>query len=453
MGKNGGTTFSGRIGFVLSMVGSAVGLGCLWRFPYLASEYGGGAFMLTYIVLAITFGLTLMLTEVCIGRRTGKNCFEAFESINKRWGWIGLLAALVPAIIVPYYCVIGGWVMKYFFEYATWDSGDISASFFDTFTSFGIDGLFNSPILWFLIFVGLVVSIVSAGVEKGIEKVNRLMMPLLVVMLISITLFVFMMDNALEGFKYYLIPNMDDFNAKTFLAAVGQLFYSMSLAMGITITYGAYLKKSENIERSVFQVNIIDVGVAFLSGLMIVPAVIAVGSSVNSGPGLMFVTMPEVFVSIPGGNFVGLLFFLLVIFAALTSAISLMEALVHILMQKANISRKKASRIVLVEILLLGMLACLGYGPLSGITFIDGFNFLEFFDFLSNSLFMPIVAILTCIFVGFIVGPKYIEKEVESSGEFRTKKLYAIMIRWVCPIGLTIILVSGLLSVFGIMNI
>lgn len=445
--------FTGKIGFILALAGSAVGLGNLWRFPYLAAEYGGGAFILIYVILAVTFGFTLMIAEVCIGRKTGKSCFEAFGSIDKRWKWIGWLAALVPAIIVPYYCVIGGWVTKYFVEYATGNAAGVTDAFFNGFIACDLPGVFDNPVLWFLVFVALVAAVVVAGVDKGIERVSKILMPILLALLMVITIFSLTMDGAIEGLKYYLIPQVEDISAKTLLAAVGQLFYSMSLAMGITITYGAYMKKDVAVEKSVRNVSMIDTGVALLAGLMVVPAVVAIGGSVNSGPGLMFVTLPHVFDAMPGGEFVAAAFFLLVIFAALTSAISLMEALVYVLIDKLNMHRIVASGIVIVEIIVLGLLSCLGFGPLSDITFIDGQTFLDFFDFISNSILMPIVAILTCIFIGFVIGTQFITDEVESSGEFKSKRLFVIMIKWICPIGLFLILLTGLLSVFGVMTL
>lgn len=444
--------FTDRVGFILALAGSAVGLGNLWRFPYLAAEYGGGAFILVYVILAVTFGFTLMLTEVCIGRKTKKSCFDAFGAINKKWKWVGWIAVLVPAIVVPYYCVIGGWVIKYFVEYLIGNGSNVTEPFFHGFISFNVPGIFDNPIIWFLIFVALVGLVVISGVKKGIERMSKILMPILLVLLVITTVFSLTMDGAIEGLKYYLIPNLDDFNAKTILGAVGQLFYSMSIAMGVTITYGAYMGKDVPIEKSVRNISAIDTIVALLAGLLIVPAVIAIGGSVNSGSGLIFVTLPYVFETMPGGDIVATAFFLLVTFAALTSAVALMEAVVYVIIDKTGVRRRIASGIVIIGILILGMLSCLGYGPLSGIELL-GFKFLDFFDFLSNSIIMPLVATFTCIIIGFVVGAKFITDEVESSGPFKSKKLYVVMIKWVCPIGLALILVVGLLSFFGVMTI
>lgn len=450
-----GFGFTGKMGFILATAGSAVGLGNLWRFPYLAEEYGGGAFILVYVILAITFGFTLMLAEVTLGRKTGKSIMDVFGSINKKWKWLGYLAALVPLIIVPYYCVIGGWVTKYFVVYLSGSSDVLtSSSFLGDFISCGLENIFDNPVIWFFIFLLMVTAVVVIGVDKGIERISRVLMPLLLVLLVITTVFALTLDGAMEGLKHYLIPNIGDITAGTFLGAIGQLFYSMSLAMGITVTYGAYMKRNVDIEKSVRSVSIIDTCVALLAGLMIVPAVIAIGSAGTKGVGLMFGTLPHVFDAMPAGELFGAMFFLLVIFAALTSAISLMETIVYILMDKAHYSRRKSCAIVFAVIVALGLLSCLGFGPLSDVFLLkEGFTFLDFFDFISNSIMMPIVAIGTCIFIGFVVGPKFISDEVESSGEFKSKKLFNVMIKWIAPIALILILVTGLLDFFGIFSI
>ncbi|MGN1045438.1 MAG: sodium-dependent transporter [Candidatus Methanomethylophilaceae archaeon] len=455
MSENGNNFgFTGKLGFILATAGSAVGLGNLWRFPYLAEQYGGGAFILIYVILAVTFGFTLMIAEVTIGRKTGKSCLEAFGSVDKKWKWVGWLAALVPAIIVPYYCVIGGWVTKYFVEYATGNADAVTSSFFMGFITCDLPGILDNPVVWFIIFSIMVAAVVIVGVDKGIERVSKILMPLLLVLLVITTVFALTMDGAIDGLNYYLVPKVEDITAGTFLGAIGQLFYSMSLAMGITITYGAYMKKDVDIEKSVRSISLIDTGVALLAGLMIVPAVVAIGEPGTKGVGLMFMTLPKVFEAMPFGEFVAAIFFLLVIFAALTSAISLMETLVYVLMDKAHMKRVPASIIVFVGIIALGLLSCLGFGPLGDIYLLkDGFTFLDFFDFISNSILMPIVAIATCVFIGFIVGPRFITDEVESSGGFRSKKMFVVFIKWICPIALALILVTGLLDFFGIFTI
>ena len=453
--KRGG--FSGRLGFILATAGAAVGLGNLWRFPYLAEQYGGGIFLLVYLILVVTFGVVMLITELAIGRRTGKSCFDALMDLCDKYPIIGWIAMLVPAIIVPYYCVIGGWVTKYFADYATGNGSDLAANgFFGSFTQMDLGGLFDSPVPWFLIYALLTIVVVVFGVEKGIERLSKVLMPALFVLLIAICVYMLTIPGISDGLAYYLVPDFDKLSFSTLAGAVSQLFYSLSIAMGISIAYGSYMRKQDNIEKSAYTVALTDTSVAFLSGLMIVPAfVLFSGSSegMTSGFGLLFTTMPQVFDVMPGGEFVGIAFFLLAMFAALTSSIALMEAVVAVLKDHWHMTRVRACVIVSAVILVLGMLACLGEGPLS---FIEplGMTFLAFFDFITNSVMMPIVALITCILIGYVVKTRYVVEEVESSGcEFRIKTVYGFMIKYVCPVILVIILVVGILGGLGIYTI
>lgn len=444
------SSFSSKLGFVLAAAGSAVGLGNIWRFPYLAAQYGGGTFLVTYLVLAITFGFTLMIAEIAIGRKTGLSAIGAFKKLDKRFGFLGILASIVPIIIFPYYSVIGGWVIKYF---ATFVSGGMHEAATDTyFTDF--IGSTAEPIGWFALFIAFTAIIVFLGVEKGIEKVSRFMMPILVILTAGIAIYSLTIDGAMDGLIYYIKPNMKDFSAKTILAAMGQLFYSMSLAMGIMVTYGSYMKKDNNLESSVRQIEIFDTAIAFMAGLMIIPAVFAFSNgdpnSVNKGPGLMFMTLPKVFDSMAFGGVIGTAFFILVFFAALTSSISLMETIVSILRDKLNWSRKFTCIIVTIGALIMGIPSSLGFSTWSDITFFNGLSILDTFDFISNSVTMPIVAFFTCVLVGFIIGPKTISDEVKSThGTFKSEKLFTIMIKWVAPIFLILILGSSVADVMG----
>lgn len=449
------SSFSNRIGFVLAAAGSAVGLGNIWRFPYLAAKYGGGIFLLVYLILAVTFGFTLMITEISMGRKTGLSCIGAYETLSKKFKFLGWLASLVPIIITPYYCVIGGWVIKYFVEFIRGNAAaTVADGYFNNFISVAEGGLLGSPVLWFVIYVLLTAVVVLGGVQKGIEKASRFMMPLLVVLSVVVAVFSLTLPGAMEGLKYYLLPDFKDFSTTTVLAAMGQLFYSMSLAMGIMITYGSYMKKEDNLEKSVTQIEIFDTAIAFIAGLMIIPAVFAFsgGADLNAGPGLMFVTLPKVFNAMPGGQVIGVVFFLLVFFAALTSSISLMETVVSIFRDKLHWGRKTATIFVMVLVLIVGILSCLGYGPWASVQIL-GMAFLDFFDFISNSVLMPIVALLTCILIGHVVGTKVISDEVELSGAFKRKKLFEIIIRWIAPICLVVILVGEILKIMGIITI
>lgn len=446
------SSFTGKLGFVLAAAGSAVGLGNIWRFPYLAAKYGGGIFLLVYIILAVTFGFTLMTAEIAIGRKTGLSAIGAFRALNKKYAFIGYLAALIPVIILPYYSVIGGWVTKYLFAFISGGAADAANdAYFGSFIS-----QTGEPVMWFLIYIGITALVVMCGVEKGIEKVSKIMMPILIVLSVFIAIYSMFMPGAMEGVLYYILPDFSKFSATTVLAAMGQMFYSMSLAMGIMITYGSYMKKDVSLESSVTQIEFFDTGIAFFAGLMIIPAVFVFSGgtpeALGKGPSLMFVTLPKVFESMTGGTVIGILFFLLVLFAALTSSISLMETVVSIVCDKFKLRRIPACIIVLVFSIVVGLLSSLGYGVWSEVK-IMGLQFLDFFDFISNSVLMPIVALLTCIFVGFVIKPQTIIDEVEVSSRFKRKKIFVFVVKYLAPICIVLILISSVLDTLGIFKI
>lgn len=445
--------FSNKIGFVLAAAGSAVGLGNIWRFPYLAAKYGGGTFLLVYLILAVTFGFSLMIAEIAIGRKTGLSAIGAFKTLDKRFGAVGYLAAIIPIIIFPYYSVIGGWVIKYLVTFCS--GGGMAAAndnYFGTFAAGTAE-----PLIYFFIFIAFTALVVWSGVEKGIEKVSKVMMPILVVLTIFIAIYGLTIDGAKDGLIYYIKPRLSDFTFKTVIAAMGQLFYSMSLAMGIMITYGSYMKKENNLESSVRQIEIFDTAIAFLAGLTIIPAVFAFSggdkAALGKGPSLMFVTLPKVFDSMPFGSVIGTVFFVLVLFAALTSAISLMETIVSIFSDKLGWSRHKATLIVFICAVAIGVLPCLGFGVLDFIH-IGAMTILDIMDFVSNSILMPICALFTCILIGFVVKPKAVIDEATRNGEkFKSRNLFVVVIKWVSPICLVLILISSILDALGIFTI
>ncbi len=456
------SSFTGKIGFVLAAAGSAVGLGNIWRFPYLAAQHGGGIFLLTYIILALTFGFALMTAEIAIGRKTGLSAIGAFRALDKRFSFIGYLGAIVPIIILPYYSVIGGWVAKYLSVYVTGngsaaaeitkkvvEGNESTITFFDTFIS-----KVEEPLVWFFIFMAATAIVVFFGVEKGIEKVSKIMMPVLAILSIVIAVYSVCMDGAMEGVLYYITPDFTKFSGTTVLAAMGQLFYSMSLAMGIMITYGSYMKKDVSIEGSVKQIEIFDTGIAFIAGLMIVPAVITTlgADQLGKGPGLMFATLPQVFEKMPGGHIIGAAFFILVLFAALTSSISLMETIVSIFCDKFKWNRNFSCIFVFILCLLMGVPSSLGFGLWGNVKPI-GMDFLSFFDFISNSVLMPIVAFCTCIFVGYVLKPSALVEEVELTGKFKKKKMFSFMIKYVAPICILLILGFSVLEGIGVIKV
>ena len=451
-GKSRGS-FTGKIGFVLAAAGSAVGLGNIWRFPYLAAQYGGGIFLLVYVALAVTFGFSLMVAEIAIGRKTGQSPLGAFTKLHKKAGFIGIFASIIPALILPYYSVIGGWVMKWMFGFMTGGMEDMATDgFFGAYI-----GEVWEPLLWFALFIGITAVIVLFGVNKGVETVSKLMMPLLIVLILGVAIYsIIAIPGAWEGVLYYITPDFSKFSIMTVVAAMGQLFYSMSLAMGIMITFGSYMKKEISIEKSISQIEIFDTGVAFLAGLLIVPAVYAFSggdeAALGQGPGLMFVTLPKIFESIPGGAVVGVAFFLMVFVAALTSSISLMETVVSTIMDKFKLKRWVTCLIVLGISLLLGSLSSLGYSAWSELKIL-GMQMLDFFDFITNSVLMPAVALATTVLVAYVLKPKVISDEVELSGKFARKKLFEIMTLYVAPVFILVILISSVLSAFGVISI
>ena len=444
-------SFSGKIGFILSAAGASVGLGNIWRFPYLAAKYGGGIFLLVYIVLAMTFGYTMIVAETSIGRMTGKSPVGAYKSFGNKpalrfGGWIN---AVIPILIVPYYSVIGGWVIKYLAEYLLGQAHLMAADgYFGAF----ISGGFSSE-LCFLIFAALTLIIIFAGVENGIERVSKVMMPILVLLSLVIGAYSVTRPGALEGVKYFLVPNPKNFSWMTVVAAMGQMFYSLSIAMGILITFGSYMKKDVSIEDSTRNVEVFDTAIAIMAGLMIIPAVFAFSggdpSALKAGPSLMFITIPKVFDSMGMGTVIGVAFFLLVLFAALTSSIALTESAVSTLQDELGWSRNKSTAVMGVSMVLLGSLSSLGYGPLASVTLL-GMQFLDFFDFLTNSVMMPIAAIASCILVSRVIGVERIEQEVTlNGGAFRRKRIFNAMIRYLCPIFAAIILISSIANAFG----
>ena len=437
--------FSSRIGFVLAAAGSAVGLGNIWRFPYLAAKYGGGIFLLVYLILAVTFGFALMITEISIGRRTGKSPLQAYKMINSKFSFLGVLAALVPIIIFPYYCVIGGWVVKFLGVYITGQGhAATSPEYFG-----GFIGSTAEPLICLAIFLIITSIVVIFGVQKGIEKVSKIMMPVLIIMSLGTAIYSLTLEGAVDGLIYYVKPNFSEFSIKTLVAAMGQLFYSMSLAMGIMITYGSYMRKEDDLEKSVRNIEIFDTGIAFLSGMMIIPAVFAFSGgnpeALQAGPTLMFITLPNVFDTMTGGHILGLVFFVLVLFAALTSAISLMETIVSIIIEKFKIKRLSACLVVMAISFLIAIPSSLGNGILSNVK-IFGYQILDFFDFISNNIMMPIVALVTSILIGYIIKPSYISEEIETSGKFKSKALYNVLIKFVVPVCMVIILVSSIVG-------
>ncbi|MBP3648818.1 MAG: sodium-dependent transporter [Clostridia bacterium] len=453
-------SFTGSIGFVLAAAGSAVGLGNIWRFPYLAAKDGGGLFLLCYLLLALTFGFALLTTEIAIGRKTGQSVLTAYGTLHQRFRWLGVVASAVPALILPYYCVIGGWVLKYLAAYLT--GGGTAAMADGYFTSF-ITAQW-SPIIWFVLFLAATAAVVFMGVDSGIERLSKILMPVLLMMILAISVFSLTLSHTddagvtrtgLEGLLVYAVPNFKGITLRRFMVilmdALGQLFYSISVAMGIMIAYGSYVKKETNLVKSVNQIELFDTIVAFLAGLMIVPAVYTYQGTegMAAGPSLMFVSLPRVFGAMGGmGAVVGAVFFLMVTFAALTSSVSIMEAVVSGLVDRFHIQRKKATLWVTLFGLVVGSVVCLGYNLFYFELHLPNDSVgqvLDVLDYLSNFILMPIVALSTCILIGWILKPDTVLDEARiGSCHFSREKLYVVMIRYVAPVLLLFLLLQAL---------
>ena len=459
MESNKRSSFSGSIGFVLAAAGSAVGLGNIWRFPYLAAKDGGGLFLVTYVILALTFGFTLLTTEIAIGRKTAQSPLTAYSKLHKSWGWIGVLACAIPVIILPYYSAIGGWILKYLAAFIT----DAAATTADGYFTGFITSQW-SPILWFAVYLAITTFVVYKGVDAGIERLSKILMPVLLVLILGISLFSLTLRHTdangftrtgLQGLAVYVIPNLEGVTLGKFVSvlmdAMGQLFYSISVAMGIMIAYGSYVKKETNLVKSVNQIEIFDTLVAFLAGLMIIPAVYTFmgPEGMASGPSLMFVSLPKVFAAMGGiGTIVGIAFFVMVAFAALTSSISLMEAVVSSAMDKLHMERKAAVLAVAALTGVLGVIVCLGYNVFYfELTLPNGSvgQVLDVMDYVSNYVLMPVVAIATCLLVGWVIKPKAIIEEVTHGGlKFGREKLYVVMVKFVTPVMLALLLLQSL---------
>ena len=453
------SSFAGSIGFVMAAAGSAVGLGNIWRFPYLAAKHGG-IFLLVYIILALTFGFTILTTEIAIGRKTGQSPLTAYSKIHKSWGGIGILACLIPVLILPYYCAIGGWVTKYCFTFLT-GQGALAAQdgFFGSFI-----GFIHEPIFWMCIYLAITTFIVFCGVNKGIEKYSKILMPVLIVLILFIAGYALTLSHTdadgvtrtgLDGLKVYLLPDFSEMTLKKFSLvltdALGQLFYSISVAMGIMVAYGSYVKKETNLIKSINQIEFFDTLVAFLAGLMIIPAVYTFSGTegMSVGPGLMFVSLPKIFNAMGRfGNIIGILFFLMVLFAAITSSVSIMEAVVSSLMDKFHLSRKKGTLITGLYGLAIGVIVCLGYNLFYfEVTLPNGTigQILDILDYISNQCLMPLVALLTCILIGWIVKPKTVIEEVTQGGfKFQREKLYIVMIKYIAPLLLAFLFLQAI---------
>ena len=459
MSNNSGSSrglFSGNIGYILAVAGSAVGLGNIWRFPYLTAKYGGGIFLLIYFLLLFTFGYALVMAETSLGRKTRLSAVGAYRSFAgsshpflKIGGWLN---AIVPMMILPYYCLIGGWIVKYMFEYILGGSAGAAADgYFVGFITSNFE-----PVVWQLVFLGCTALIILKGVEKGVERASVVMMPILILLALAVAIYSMTRPGAGAGIAYYLIPDFSKFSIMTVVAACGQLFFSLSVGMGILITYGSYMKKEVDVEKATIRIGLMDTTVALLAGFMIIPAVFAFSggdaNAVNAGPGLMFITIPKVFESMGLGSFIGAAFFIMVFFAALTSSISILECCVSTLTDELKWSRKRATLFMFFEAVALGIPCSLGFGAWDFIS-IAGLSILDMMDFVAGSVLCPLCALLTCLLISRLVGPQKLVDDIKATSAFKGENIFRFCVTYLAPVILTLVLVSSVAATLGFIKI
>lgn len=457
--KGSKSSFTNSLGFVLAAAGSAVGLGNIWRFPYLAAK-NGGLFVPIYIILAFTFGFALLTTDIALGRKTGRSSLDAYSYADKRFKFVGWLSFIVPCMVLSYYSVVGGWITKYMVSYFLGDTLVLASDgYFSSFVASPV-----SPLVYMLLFLGVTALIVYMGVEKGIEKFSKIIMPGLILLIIAIAIFSLFLSHTdangvtrtgFSGLGIYLIPDFSKVTlsglVETVLDAVCQLFYSLSVSMGIMVTYGSYVDKKTNLGKSIFQIELFDTGVALLSGLAVIPAVyVFMGmEGMTEGAGLIFVALPKIFEQMGFlGAVVGAVFFVMVLFAALTSSVSIMETIVASIVEKTGKSRKAISLIIFAIFAFLAAIVCAGYN----VFYFDAVlpngtkgQILDVLDYISNYLFMPIVSIATCVLIGWVKKPDWLISELQANGEsFKRRNLYCIMIKYVAPITMAILFIKAI---------
>lgn len=427
-------------GFLMAAVGSAVGLGNIWGFPYKMGKGGGFAFVLIYLFFAVTVGFVVMVSELAIGRKGKMDAYGSYKKIDKSTGFVGALGVLAAFIILSFYCVLGGWVLKYAFTYILEifgsGFGDVDgATYFVSFISET-----GEPIFWFVLFLALSAGIVVLGVEKGIEKFSKIMMPSLFVMLLIVIIRSVTLPGASAGLAFMFKPDFSVFSSldstiSVAATALAQMFFSLSLGMGITVVYGSYLGKEQKIEKSAIIVPILDTMVAVLAGLAIMPAVFAFGLDPSAGPGLMFITLKEVFDNMMFGSLFGLLFYVFVFFAAISSSIALLEVVCSFFIDTKKMDRKKTTLIAAIAIFLLGIPVTLGFGVLSHVHPLMGMDFLDTFDFIAEYTMMPLGALLMCLLIGWKWKPDLIVEEVKLGGaDFKLEGYYRFMIKYITPL-------------------
>lgn len=443
-------SFGSRFGALVAMAGSAVGLGNLWRFPYLVGENGGAAFIITYILLCFLICIPIFISEFVVGRRSQKNAYAAFRDLSggTAWKWVGMVTIIVPLIVLSYYSVIGGWSIDYLFKSVTFSftAGETRAAMSTMFVDF-VSSTWG-PIVCHTLFLAVTTLIVMVGIKDGIEKFSKVMMPMLFFIVLAIAIYSLTLPGSMKGVRYLFNPDFSKIDGKTIAAALGQAFFSLSLGFGTILTYASYVDKKENTLFQSTATACSDIMFAMVAGLAIMPAVFAFGLDPQSGPGLVFETLPFVFSQMPAGGFIAIFFFVALLVAALTSSISMLEVAVAYLVEEKGISRIAASVILFATCWVVGTLCSLSFGPLADFK-IAGRSLFDFFDYTSSNILMTIGSLLTVIFVGWKLKKTDIYDEFTNGGALSTNaRIFGVLwflIRYVCPLAVISIFIYGLL--------
>jgi NSS family neurotransmitter:Na+ symporter len=437
-------SWGSRIGFVLAAAGSAVGLGNVWKFPYMAGENGGGAFLVLYLGIAFTIGISVMLGEFVIGRAAERNPVGAFAALKGgAWKIAGGIGVAAGFLILSFYSVVAGWTIAYVVKsasgaLATTDAAALGAAFG------AFSGAVAEPILYHALFMAMTIGVVMFGVQNGIERVCKILLPTLFIILVILAVRALTLPGAMAGIKFFLAPDFSKVTAATVNGALAQAFFSLSVGMGAMITYGSYLAPNENLPRATFQVTLFDTLVAVIAGLVIMPAVFAFGISPAAGPKLVFITLPAVFTQMPAGTFFAVLFFLLLVIAALTSAVSLLEVVVAYFVDERGMKRRTVSIVAGGVIFLLGVPSSLSMGAWSGFK-IAGKEFLSLMDYIGSNLMLPAGGILVSVFIGWVILPRAMEEATSRGGHpFPLARAWVFICRWIAPAAISWILISGL---------
>lgn len=434
--------WSSEFGFLMAASGSAVGLGNIWKFPYIAGQNGGAVFIIIYFILMLLLGVPVLLSEMAIGRSTGKNPVDACRTISPKCGFIGAFGIMGAYVILSYYCVIGGWIIKFLISFLTGNRISSASDYFEEFTSGSVP-----PLVYALIFTVICGFIVLRGVSGGIEKISRIFMPALIFMMLLLIIRSLSLEGGIEGVRFFLLPDFSHIKSAgdfftVLINAMGQVFFSLSLGMGTLITYGAYLDKSASLTKASVYIPLIDFIIALLAGLMVLPAVFAYDIPPQAGSGMIFIALTQVFGEISGGRVFGVIFFLLVLFAAVTSAISLLEVLISFVVQKTGSGRKTAAVLSAAAVFAAAVPVSLSFGRLSGFT-VFGMNFFDLMNFISDKLLMPMGALGICLLCGYVWGTKGVTEEADMKNG-AAKALYRILVRYAAPVMIAVIFVTAL---------